>query len=284
MKLALGTVQFGLDYGAFSEAGPPPLAEVSAILDRARGAGVTLLDTARAYGVAEDVLAEAHAPDHFRIVTKCPDLGSRTDPAGAVMDAFDASCAALGVTQVYGYLLHNSRDLARSGVWDVLAGLVRDGRAERVGVSGYDADEVAALCDNFPITLTQLPANVLAPWYAASPLPLHVETHVRSAFLQGFLLADPAALPRRFEPWRDTLTAFHAQAAAHGLSPLEAALAPLLNSPQISQVVVGVDSLAQLDDILAAAQTAAAHAGITLGAFPGVTADLTDPRRWNTAS
>lgn len=281
MKLALGAVQFGLDYGAFNSDGRPSQADVADILAYARQAGVAVLDTARAYGASEEVLGKVSAPSRFDIVTKCPDLSTTADPAEAVAAAFDASCAALGVSKVYGYLLHNSEDLARPGVWDVLSGLAREGRARRVGVSGYDPAEVAALCERFPITLTQLPANVLTPWFAASPLPPHVETHVRSAFLQGFLLADPDALPARFAPWRETLVAFRTQAAAQGLSPLEAALAPLLAAPHISRVIVGVDSLPQLEEIIAAAEKATGRRDIALGPFPGVTADLTDPRRWN---
>ncbi|MGB1211825.1 MAG: aldo/keto reductase [Pikeienuella sp.] len=281
MKLALGTVQFGIDYGAFNASGQTPLSEVRAVLARAKSAGITVLDTARAYGAAEDVLAQAAAPAQFDIITKCPDLSREADPVAALGAAFETSCRTLGVSQVYGYLLHNSADLMRSGVWDALEALVQEGRVSRIGVSGYDVAEVGALCERFPITLTQLPANVLAPWFEAVTLPETVELHVRSAFLQGFLLSDPAHLPTHFQPWRATLEGFRAQAAAQDLTPLQAALAPLLTSPQISRVVLGVENLAQLDEILQATKIAARRSDVTIGPFPDVTADLTDPRRWN---
>ena len=282
MKLALGTVQFGIDYGAFNAQGQTPLTEVRTILARAQQAGICTLDTARAYGEAEAVLAATGAPDNFNIITKCPALdGNDSDAASAVEAAFDTSCAALGVDRVHGYLLHNSRDLARPGVWDVLERLVSEKRVSRIGVSGYDVAEVAELATRFPLTLTQLPANVLDPWYLSSPLPAPVEVHVRSAFLQGFLLSDPASLPSHFAPFRETLMNFRAQAAALDLTPLQAALAPLLASSQIAQVVVGVETLAQLDDILDAAAVVDERQDISFTPFPGVTTDLTDPRRWN---
>ena len=46
MKLALGTVQFGLPYGITNSTGQVAQDEVIRILQRARGLGVDVLDTA----------------------------------------------------------------------------------------------------------------------------------------------------------------------------------------------------------------------------------------------
>lgn len=284
MKLMLGTVQFGISYGAFNATGQVPLDKVQAMLDAAARAGIDMLDTARAYGEAEAVLARAGAPARFDIVSKCPDLRAVDDPVAALHTAFDASCKTLGVTRLYGYLLHNAEDLARPGVWPALQSLRDAGRVERIGVSGYEAGAVAELCDRFALSLVQLPANVLDPWYDRVTLPDTVELHVRSAFLQGFLLGDPGALPSHLAPFRGVLEQFRRQAEAQGLTPLQAALAPLIASPRVAKVVVGADSPEQLDQILHAAQTLEKRlgAGFTpaLGPFAGVTRDLTDPRRW----
>ena len=73
-KLVLGTVQFGLDYGINNRIGQPDLTEVFKILDLARGAGIQLLDTARAYGEAEERLGtyfdQSSEPRHFQLITK----------------------------------------------------------------------------------------------------------------------------------------------------------------------------------------------------------------------
>ncbi|WP_425045260.1 aldo/keto reductase [Primorskyibacter sp. S87] len=281
MKLMLGTVQFGISYGAFNATGQVPLTQVSDMLDRAAGAGITMLDTARAYGTSEAVLARAGAPTRFEIVSKCPDLRAETDPVAALKAAFDASCAALGVSRLYGYLLHNAEDLSRDGIWQTLCALRDEGRVGRIGVSGYEAEAVADLCVRFPLTLVQLPANVLDPWYDhATALPEGVEVHVRSAFLQGFLLGNPTALPPHLAPWRATLEQFRAEAAAQGLTPVQGALAPLLASPAIARVAVGADTPAQLDDILQAVQALENRPAPAFGPFEGVTKALTDPRQW----
>ena len=46
MKLALGTAQFGMDYGIANRAGRVSQDEVASILTRARSEGIDTLDTA----------------------------------------------------------------------------------------------------------------------------------------------------------------------------------------------------------------------------------------------
>lgn len=280
MKLALGTVQFGLSYGKFGAHRQVEVPEVVSVLARAREAGIDLLDTARAYGQSETVLGAVGATDHFHIVTKCPPLAQESDPAAALRAAFETSCNTLGVERVAGYLLHNAEDIECPGVWNTLEALVDLKRVERIGVSVYGYDEAEALCRRYPLTLVQLPANVLMPWYAERGLPRGVEVHVRSVFLQGFLLSDPALLPERFKPWRTTLETFQARAARLSLTPQAAALAPLLQSPHIDKVIVGVEGLAQLDQILDAVSTIDVSRPLDLGKYSDISTMLTDPRTW----
>ena len=54
MKLVLGTVQFGLNYGINNQQGKPSYSSVKSILDKAYTSGITLLDTAEAYGDAQE--------------------------------------------------------------------------------------------------------------------------------------------------------------------------------------------------------------------------------------
>jgi len=276
MKLALGTVQFGLAYGAFNSTGQISSEDVQEILDHAAESGVNTLDTARAYGNSEEVLAST-AEGRFRIVTKCPPLKVPLDLA----DAFYQSLKTLK-QPIEGYLLHNAKDLLgpdADAIWANLDRLRQSGLVKKIGVSAYSQDEVCRVAERFDISLVQLPANILTPWYNSSKIPEHIEVHVRSAFLQGFLLSSPETLSKRFAPWVDTLKLFRSQAHEAGLTPLQASLAPLIASSAIDRVVVGVDTLAQLSDILDASR--ATDKGLHLGPFPHVTPALTDPRTWS---
>lgn len=276
MRLALGTVQFGLDYGAFGASRRVARSDVAAMLDYAWNSGITLLDTARVYGASEAVLGAEKAVKRFQIITKCPSLDGVADPVETLLANFDVSCSMLGAKRIAGYLLHSAPDLERRGVLAALEALVAAGRVERIGVSTYDFEQAKNLCARYPLTLVQLPANVLVPWFRNESLPETVEVHARSSFLQGFLLSNPDGLPNRFRPWRGILETFRARAAVLGLTPHQAALAPLLHSPHIHRVVVGADTLAQLKELVSAAGTSPAD----LGDFPEATPNLTDPRNW----
>ena len=68
-KIALGTVQFGIDYGINSENGQVRPEEVRNILNYAHSQNVDLLDTAPAYGSSEKVLGGLNV-QNFKVVTK----------------------------------------------------------------------------------------------------------------------------------------------------------------------------------------------------------------------
>jgi aryl-alcohol dehydrogenase-like predicted oxidoreductase len=68
-KIGLGTAQFGLNYGISNVQGQTPLTEVRNILEIARQHKVTIIDTASAYGNAENVLGR-HDLSLFKVVSK----------------------------------------------------------------------------------------------------------------------------------------------------------------------------------------------------------------------
>jgi hypothetical protein len=58
-EMTLGTAQLGMDYGVANRTGKPPREIATAIVRAAIAHGVTVLDTARAYGDSEEVLRAA---------------------------------------------------------------------------------------------------------------------------------------------------------------------------------------------------------------------------------
>jgi aryl-alcohol dehydrogenase-like predicted oxidoreductase len=88
MKLALGTVQFGVDYGISNRQGKIALNEIKNILSSARTHGITTLDTAFAYGDSEQVIGTLNASSSFSIVTKIPSL---TKVTSTISDQFSSS-------------------------------------------------------------------------------------------------------------------------------------------------------------------------------------------------
>ena len=72
-RLCLGTVQFGLSYGITNSGGQVSEIEVARILRMAEQSDVCWLDTAQAYGSAEEVLGRQLPQGHqLRLISKLP--------------------------------------------------------------------------------------------------------------------------------------------------------------------------------------------------------------------
>jgi aryl-alcohol dehydrogenase-like predicted oxidoreductase len=258
-RLALGTVQFGMNYGIANKVGQIPVNECAAILAHARAAGVDTIDTAALYGSSEEVLG-AIGVAGFHVVTKLPGLPVEcTDVAAWAREQIGASLTRLRQAGVYALLLHRPADLLLpSGrlLFDALRDLKASGHAVKIGYSVYAPAELDALFPAFPPDIVQLPGNVLdrrfrnCGWLDRLK-GAGIEVHVRSAFLQGLLLTSPSDLADRFLPWKPLLVDWHAWCEANGLAPFEACLAYLLKDNAADRIIIGVDSASQFSQILA---------------------------------
>ena len=80
-KIALGTAQFGLDYGISNNGGQTPKKEVARILQLAKQKGITVLDTAFLYGVSEEVIGAHELSGQFNIISKFPEVETTLEPS-----------------------------------------------------------------------------------------------------------------------------------------------------------------------------------------------------------
>ncbi len=285
MKLALGTAQFGLAYGIANTEGQVTAEAAVKILSRARLAGMDTIDTAIAYGESEQRLGEAGVKG-WQIVSKLPALPDGCGDVQAwVATNVDESLARLKVPHLRGLLLHRPGQLLGTNgrqLYQSLLQLKDTGKVEKIGISIYDPSELDDLCAQHVFDLVQAPFNVFDRRLATSGWlhRLHaegVEVHVRSAFLQGLLLAATGKSPVGFERWEPLWLSWRNWIADVRLSPLCAALGHVLSYPEIDRVVVGVDSLRQLNEILKCALSEQQRAPETLATADS---DLLNPVRW----
>lgn len=258
-RLVLGTAQFGLAYGLNNLAGQPSQTAVAELLAAAQTAGLTLLDTAAAYGNSEARLGELVGENAgFELITKLP-----AGPPAQVAQHLAEALARLRRPRLYGVLFHAFGPLqAAPAAWQTLQAARATGQVVRIGVSLYHPHEAEwLLAAGWDIDLVQVPYNVLDQRFAAVLPRLAaqgVEVHVRSAFLQGLLLREPATLPDFFLPLAPKLTRLRALAAAAEV-PLPAALLLFAAyAPGVARAVIGIDSVADLHENLTAAQYFAA--------------------------
>lgn len=250
MRLALGTVQFGLDYGISNRAGEVADGELDSILALARRLKIDTLDTAQAYGNAEARLGSQQTAD-FNLVSKlAPGI-----TAAEVVTAVEESLNRLARPTLDGLLLHRSQD-ASPALFERIKDLQQQGKVGKTGVSVYSPQELDLwLEQGYPLQLVQLPANLLDQRFLRSGWfdrlqEMGCEIHVRSLFLQGLLLMQPALLPDYFKTFTGPLGRL--DSAHPHLSPLDKALSLIAALPQVSRFVVGVCHAHELSAIGAA--------------------------------
>ena len=284
-KLALGGAQFGMPYGVTNTAGMPKETTLKALLDKARGAGIDLIDTAPAYGESEAVLGRLGAGEYFGFITKTLGGGSVPDVDTMVSQVHD-SLSRLRQPAIEGLLFHDADILSSDAgyaLFDAAHELKDNGLFAKLGVSVYNSDQIDAVIARFDIDLVQLPINLLDNRLLVSGAldrlkDRGVEVHARSAFLQGVLLSPPEDLPAKVAKLRPLVKKFRARLAELTLSPVEACLGVLLSMNSIDRIVVGVTSASELTEILSTMDLT-----VPWDAFRDVAigdASLVDPRFW----
>jgi aryl-alcohol dehydrogenase-like predicted oxidoreductase len=285
MKLALGTVQFGLPYGVSNRRGQVSNDEASRILTSAKMAGIDWLDTAAAYGSSETVLGSLRASfPQFRLCTKTMPIAATyidDDILNTVRNEINASLTRLSCSSVDLLMVHHAQNLLLPGgerLYAMLESCKVHGMTAAIGFSAYDAEEVERVLEQFCFDAVQMPASVIDQRVLTSGLAARLKAQglqlfLRSVFLQGVLLAD-------VEPFAQhpAITRFREFAAHHALSPLQAALGFVKHADLAdAHALVGVTTAAELDEITAAFETAPQ---LDYRQLASNDADLIDPRRW----
>lgn len=258
-KLALGTVQFGMDYGINSGI-KVEQNEVLKIVNLARKSGIKLIDTAQLYGSSEKVLGNVNTVD-FDIVTKSrafeQDIINENE-ANLVINDLDHSLKLLKQKSLYAFLVHHGEDLLKPGgemIFNKLQILKEQGLVKKIGFSAYIDNQLIKIIERFDIDIIQLPMNILDNRLINNGLlnklyTRGIEIHTRSVFLQGLLLMDMDKRPKYFDRWSNLWKFWYEWLTDNKLSPLEASIRYMISKPEISRVLVGVDNKDQLKNII----------------------------------
>lgn len=251
MKLALGTVQFGVDYGVSNLNGKVPLESVGEILEYAKNQGIDTLDTASLYGCSEEVLGKFDLED-FNVVTKTVKIDKTLDRHQnfeRLKEAFYSSQKKLGYVQLHGLMFHEADDLLSSqglALWDLADDFKQKEYVRKIGVSVYTPSQLEKIINLVDIDIVQLPLNLLDQRF----LPIlpklkekNIEIHTRSTFLQGLLLMEPENINPYFKPILPVLEKLPK-------NKLEIALNFVNSIKDVDKIVVGVTALNELQQIV----------------------------------
>lgn len=286
-ELILGTAQFGAGYGITNQVGRIDDDAMEAILAVAQEAGITLFDTAPGYGDAQERMGSLNTSDVRRQFVSKFGLPAMHEVPGGRTELFGSTLMDLRVSKLYGLLFHRVSDLRdprASYAWEQMRSARKSGVIARIGASIYDAEDLEIVAERFPdLDLIQVPGNILDRRLLDHPLlkVLHdtgVEVHVRSAYLQGLLLALPQEIPDYFDEIRPVITRLREWAHERQTSVMVLALAFLKNNPNIDAVLVGATSATELSSTVAAWRTVSGE--VLPFEIPELHAELLDPRLW----
>lgn len=240
-KLGLGTVQFGLSYGISNKKGQTSAEEVQKVLSSAQSNGIHVIDSASAYGNAEEVLGQNDL-SHFRVVSKFlpPSKGSK------VSDQFNKSLSDLGLNSLYGYLAHRPLEIINSPEqWEELKGFKAEGKVRKTGFSLNEPEELERLLEkDYVPDLIQVPFNYFDRRFEELITKMKAEgceIHTRSAFLQGLFFMDERKLKPFFDEVKPLLKELRTKKPLNG-----ALLKFVLEKPNVDQVITGVENEQQL--------------------------------------
>jgi hypothetical protein len=262
-KLAIGTAQFGMDYGIGSSPGKVNISEVKKILEYAKLTNIDMLDTASAYGKSEKILGELNV-DEFKVVTKTRhfNIPKITDDALNLLNRdFEKSLKDLKLDSMYGLLIHHADDLMKPGaskIIEFINNLKKTNKIRKIGVSIYENKHLSFVLENFDIDLVQLPLNIFDRRLIDNGMlkllsQKGLEVHARSIFLQGLILMADSSRPRKFDRWDSLWKSWSEWLNDYKISPLEASIRYAMSFSEISKVLVGIDSINQLIEIVDAA-------------------------------
>ena len=248
----LGTAQLGLDYGYTNLTGKPTkeiLTHLSDLVDRL---GINSLDTASAYGDSESRIGNFFNTKNLNITTKFQIDNAQTKPN------FNSHFENLKQSSIHGLIFHKFEDVFAQNAKlyvDALSELQEDGLVKNIGVSIYSESELLEWLRIFPnLNLLQLPANILSMDFLNSSTINQlrsdgVEIQVRSVLLQGILLSEPNSLSSFFDPVKPALSRISELAARNNSSVLEFLLGPIKHHKNVSGVVIGTSSTAELSQL-----------------------------------
>jgi len=254
MKLALGTAQFGLDYGISNSQGQVGFDEIKRILTLAKASSITTLDTALLYGNSEENIGSSGFSNQFSVITKIS-----ADSHTTVEEQIELSLSNLQREKLDAVLFHNADSLlSKKGMnhFKQLEALKENGTVKRIGVSVYTPEQFTLLSDMYNLDIVQAPMNWLdqrfmQPKIINKLLKKDIKLHVRSIFLQGLLLQSEIQKQAYFSQFTHHFSNYNAVIETLKCDSLTFALAVIAQrAPYIESAVVGCCSEEQLIQLI----------------------------------
>ena len=261
-KLTMGTAQLGLNYGIANKIGKPSIEQAFNILETAVNSGINCFDTAFSYGNSEETIGSFISSEMCRntptIVTKLQQIEfddsiSSFKIYNEVKQNVEKSLKRLQINKIPICLIHKVSNMTDQDglIVHSLLRLKDEGLIGRIGISVYDSEEVRQVIDMEDFDAIQIPINIFDHRLIESGLLESLEQHdfivfARSIFLQGLFFLDPDTLPENLKLAREPIITLKKLAQKYEIDIAEMAFAFVRDLPQISSMVIGAETSAQV--------------------------------------
>ena len=273
--LSLGTVQLGLNYGISNTTGKPDLEQSFSILDAAMEEGISVLDTAAAYGDSEQVIgawlasrfpggaaeraasggvAQKGSGQMPYIVTKAVNVpfGSAQICYDGLRRSAETSMQRLGIPRIPLLMMHHFENYL-SDPENMKAAFMRlkeEGLIGAWGLSAYAHHDYFALarsgCDAVQIPLNLLDQRQIESGGLQALQNAGIMVFARSVYLQGLIFRDPDALEQRMIFCIEPLTRLRQLCSEFEMTPAQLALSFVLGVPGVASLVLGSETPQQV--------------------------------------
>ena len=253
MKLILGTVQLGIDYGINKK--KPSLVQSLEILNYCIENNINTFDTAQDYGNCEEIISHI-SNKNVSIITKINFYSNEVNNTfEKILEKVQVSLTNLKINKLDTLLLHRFSDFLDKKLIFNLFKIKNMGLIDKIGVSVYTVEEAIEVLKDDRFTVIQLPFNYLDSQWKNSEFNLllktrsNVEIHVRSIFLQGILVNSFDFWPKingfEFKPIYDNIISICKE---YNLTKLELVIGYIKSIEWIDSVLFGVDNITQLKE------------------------------------
>lgn len=247
-KLIAGTVQFGIDYGINNSTGLLNDKDVVELLHHIRKE-TDCLDTAAAYGLAEDRIGLYHKEgESFNIITKFP-----KESVEDFEEYFGDVLRKLNTRKLQAVLFHSYQEYNRNRLKLKEFNKKYRGRFyDQIGVSVYTLEEMELVSSDDNIDIVQCPFNLLdnnsKRGQGFKTLKENgKEIHVRSVFLQGLFFKNQSLINGSILKLVPYLEKLHQISFESNIVIGRLALLYVLQNPYVDKVLIGVDNKTQFD-------------------------------------
>jgi aryl-alcohol dehydrogenase-like predicted oxidoreductase len=285
MKYILGTAAFGLNYGISNQFQQVEKESALQIIELALKGGFYGLDTAQSYGSAHLIVGDALSKNgNFHVTSKLSKQFFSTEDV--FRSAIESCHKDLGCKKLDILLMHDFETLIDYDpvyVRRLLTDAKAAGWVSKIGLSVYSEDEVHFSKKLIPeLEVFQIPENVVDGRLGGSLKLKELanagnQFFARSIFLQGMLVSDPANLPLSLSPFSKQIKNFQEYCSFKEIDLVSACLSYIQSISWLEGVVIGVNSVMQLNEITAAINS---PRQIDFSRFPKIDPIWLDPRLW----